>query len=55
MHFPKHSSFHDVRLRSGRGIMVGGCFFFNTNDRLYLVSAQKLSDSLVVKVANSIE
>jgi hypothetical protein len=55
MHFPRHSQFHDVRLRSGRGIIVGGCLFFNTEDRLYLVSAQNLSDSLAIKVADSIQ
>jgi hypothetical protein len=56
MHFPKTAPVQDVRLHSGRGILVGGaCFFFNTNDRLYLVSGANLNVSVAATLANSIQ
>ena len=46
LHFPEREPVRDVALRSGHGIIVGDlnsddliCFFWNTSDRIYIVSA----------------
>ena len=61
MHFPGASAVRDVPLRTGLGVLVGNpdgnegmCFFWSTPDRIYIMEADKLSESLAVAVANSI-
>jgi hypothetical protein len=62
MHFPGASAVRDVRLRTGLGVLVGNpdgddgmCFFWSTPDRIYIIEADKLSESRAVAVADSIE
>jgi hypothetical protein len=58
-HFPEHHRVREVRLRAGRGIVVGDregiCFFWNTADRLFIVSAPPLSDGDLVMLADSFQ
>jgi hypothetical protein len=57
-HFPKHHRVHEVRLKAGRGVVVtdyeGICFFWNTPDRLFIVSAPRMSDGDLVRLADSV-
>jgi hypothetical protein len=62
MHFPERDSVRDVPLRWGQGIFVGDpdgpegiCFFWNTSDRIYIVSAEKMSPQAAAVLANSIQ
>jgi hypothetical protein len=62
MHFPERDAVRDVPLRWGQGIFVGDpdgadgiCFFWNTSDRIYIVSAEKMSHQAAATLANSIE
>ncbi len=56
-HFPEHHRVREVRLRAGRGIVVGDeegiCFFWSTPDRLFIVSAPPMSDEELVALADS--
>jgi hypothetical protein len=61
LHFPERDPVRDVALRSGHGIIVGDlgsddliCFFWNTPDRIYIVSATNVSEHTLVTLANSI-
>jgi len=61
LHFPEHEPVRDVALRSGTGIIVGDlssddliCFFWNTPDRIYIVSATNVSERTLVTLADSI-
>jgi hypothetical protein len=61
LHFPEREPVRDVVLRSGEGIIVGDlnsddliCFFWNTPDRIYIVSATNVSQHTLVTLANSI-
>jgi hypothetical protein len=60
LHFPEREPVRDVALRSGHGIIVGDlnsddliCFFWNTSDRIYIVSATNVSEHTLVTLANS--
>jgi hypothetical protein len=62
MHFPERGSVRDVPLRSGRGIYVadvegpeGICFFWNTSDRIYIVSAASMTEPQAAALANSMQ
>jgi len=62
MHFPERDPVRDVALRSGQGIFVGDpdgpdgiCFFWNTSDRIYIVSAAKMSEQTAATLANSVQ
>jgi len=61
LHFPEREPVRDVALRSGHGIIVGDlksddliCFFWNTSDRIYIVSATNVSEQKLVALADSI-
>jgi hypothetical protein len=61
MHFPGASAVRDVPLRTGLGVLVGNpdgndgmCFFWSTPSRIYIIEADKLSESRAVAVADSI-
>jgi hypothetical protein len=61
LHFPEREPVRDVSLRSGHGIIVGDlnsddliCFFWNTSDRIYIVSATNVSEHTLVTLADSI-
>lgn len=61
LHFPEREPVRDVALRSGQGIIVGDlgsddliCFFWNTPDRIYIVSATNVSERTLVTLADSI-
>jgi hypothetical protein len=61
LHFPERAPVRDVALRSGNGIIVGDldgddliCFFFNTPERIYIVSATNVSERTLVDLADSI-
>jgi hypothetical protein len=61
LHFPEREPVRDVALRSGHGIIVGDlnsddliCFFWNTPDRIYIVSATNVSEHTLVTLADSI-
>ena len=61
LHFPERDPVRDVVLRSGKGIIVGDldgddliCFFWNTSDRVYIVSATNVSERMLVNLADSI-
>jgi hypothetical protein len=61
MHFPGASAVRDVPLRTGMGVLVGNpdgndgmCFFWSTSARIYIIEADKLSESRAVAVADSI-
>jgi hypothetical protein len=61
VHFPERAPVRDVPLRSGNGIIVGDldgddpiCFFWNTSDRIYIVTASHVSARTLVDLANSI-
>lgn len=61
MHFPGASAVRDVPLRTGQGVLVGNpdghdgmCFFWSTRARIYIIAADRLSESRAVTVANSI-
>jgi hypothetical protein len=61
LHFPERAPVRDVALRSGNGIIVGDlnsdeliCFFWNTPDRIYIVSATNVSEQRLVALADSI-
>jgi hypothetical protein len=60
LHFPERAPVRDVALRSGNGIIVGDlnsdeliCFFWNTPDRIYIVSATNVSEQTLVALADS--
>ncbi|HKY21752.1 MAG TPA: hypothetical protein VJM31_11085 [Vicinamibacterales bacterium] len=62
LHFPEREPVHDVHLRSGTGIIVGDlsgpdviCFFWNTANRVYIVSATNTSEEKLVALANAIQ
>jgi hypothetical protein len=62
LHFPERAPVRDVPLRSGTGIIVGDlksddliCFFWNTSDRIYIVSATNVSEETLAELANSIQ
>jgi len=62
LHFPEREPVRDVALRSGHGIIVGDlnsdeliCFFWNTSDRIYIVSATHVTEHKLVDLANSIQ
>jgi hypothetical protein len=56
--FPAHDTVREVPLRAGHGIAAGGrdgmCFFWNTDDRIYIISAAQMNEALGMAVANSI-
>jgi len=56
-HFPEHHHVRDIRLRAGRGVVVGDdegiCFFWNTADRLFIVAAPPMSDADLAAFADS--
>ena len=56
-HFPEHHRVREVRLRAGRGIVVadveGICFFWNTVERVFIVSAPPMSDANLIALADS--
>jgi hypothetical protein len=61
LHFPEREPVRDVALRSGHGIIVGDlnsddliCFFWNTPDRIYIVSATNVTERKLVALADSI-
>jgi hypothetical protein len=61
VHFPERDPVRDVALRSGTGIIVGDlagddliCFFWNTSDRIFIVSATNVSEETLVALADSI-
>jgi hypothetical protein len=61
LHFPERAPVRDVALRAGTGIIVGDldgddpiCFFWNTADRLYIVTASHVSEQKLVAMADSI-
>jgi hypothetical protein len=61
LHFPEREPVRDVALSSGHGIIVGDldgddliCFFWNTSDRIYIVSATNVSERTLVSLADSI-
>lgn len=61
VHFPERAPVRDVALRSGNGIIVGDlrgddvvCFFWNTSDRIYIVSATHVTEQTLVALADSI-
>ena len=62
MHFPERGAVRDVPLRSGRGVYVGDaegsdgiCFFWNTADRIYIVSAASMTEPQAAALANSMQ
>jgi hypothetical protein len=62
MHFPEHGPVRDVPLRSGHGVFVGDpgqsdevCFFWNTPDRIYIISADRMTEEQAAAVANSLQ
>lgn len=59
LHFPEHEPVRDIALRSGRGTIVGAqdgiCFFWNTSDRVFIVSAETLSDRDAAALADSVQ
>lgn len=62
LHFPERAPVRDVALRSGSGIIVGDltsdeliCFFWNTSERIYIVSATNVSENTLLELANSIQ
>jgi hypothetical protein len=62
MHFPERGPVRDVPLRSGHGVYVGDpngsdgiCFFWNTKDHIFILSADTISEQQAAAVANSIE
>jgi hypothetical protein len=61
VHFPEREPVRDVALRAGHGILVGDldgndpiCFFWNTPDRIYIVTASHVSEHTLVAMADSI-
>ncbi len=61
MHFPGASAVRNIPLRTGMGVLVGNpdgndgmCFFWSTPARIYIIEADKLSESRAVAVAESI-
>ena len=61
MHFPGASAVRNIPLRTGMGVLVGNpdgndgmCFFWSTPARIYIIEADKLSESRAVAVADSI-
>jgi hypothetical protein len=61
LHFPEREPVRDVALRSGHGIIVGDlnrddliCFFWNTRDRIFIVSATDVSEHTLITLADSI-
>jgi hypothetical protein len=61
LHFPERAPVRDVTLRSGHGIIVGDvggtdpiCFFWNTPDRIYIVTASNVSEQRLTVMADSI-
>ena len=61
LHFPERAPVRDVTLRSGHGIIVGDvdgtepiCFFWNTPDRIYIVTASNVSEQRLTAIADSI-
>jgi hypothetical protein len=58
MHFPEHDRLREVTLDSGRGLIVGddegGCFFWGTGDRIFLVGTGRMTDEQAVTLANSV-
>lgn len=61
VHFPERAPVRDVALRSGHGIIVGDlagddpiCFFWNTPERIYIVTASHVSERTLVLLADSI-
>lgn len=64
LHFPERAPVQDVPLRNGdKGIFVGVpdgsdggiCFFWKTDDRIFIVSADKLSLERAVTLADSVK
>jgi hypothetical protein len=60
MHFPERGPVREVRLQTGgRGLLVGNAqectfLFWNTNDRLFIVSAEVLTEGQAAELANSV-
>lgn len=56
-HFPEHHHVRDLRLRAGRGVVVGDdegiCFFWNTADRLFIVAGPPMRDADLIALADS--
>jgi hypothetical protein len=56
-HFPEHHHVRDLRLRDGRGVVVGDdegiCFFWSSADRLFIVAAPPMSDASLIALADS--
>jgi hypothetical protein len=61
MHFPERSQVREVALRSGQGVLVGDvgdhniCFFWNTPERIYIVSAENMHEDQAATLANSMQ
>jgi hypothetical protein len=52
--FPAHDTVREMPLKSGRAVSAGGCFFWNTPDRLFVIGAQNMDPDARVAVANSV-
>jgi hypothetical protein len=52
--FPGHDTVREMPLKSGRAVAAGGCFFWNTPDRLFVIGAQNMDPDFRVAVANSV-
>jgi hypothetical protein len=61
MHFPERGPVREVPLRTGSGVYVGDltgwdgiCFFWSSADRIYIISAAKMSEEEAAAVADSL-
>ena len=61
LHFPESEPVRDIGFETGSGIFVGDpesrdgiCFFWNTTDRLFIVSAESMSFETAAALADSI-
>lgn len=61
VHFPERAPVRDIALRAGNGIIVGDlsgddvvCFFWNTSNRIFIVSATHVTEQTLVALADSI-
>jgi hypothetical protein len=52
--FPGHDTVREMPLKSGRAVSAGGCFFWNTPDRLFVIGAENMDPDVRVAVANSL-
>jgi len=52
--FPGHDTVREMPLKSGHAVSAGGCFFWNTPDRLFVIGAENMDPDRRVAVANSV-